>query len=264
MGSSDSANDEWLELHNPGAEPVNLQGWTLTDNGDLRISLSGWVPPYGFYLLERTDDQAVANIAADQIYTGGMNNSGETIWLLDLNGMVIDSANADGSSWPAGHETAHRSMERRGGDDRSGNWGTFPGYGGVGRDADGNAIGGTPRQPNAIDLPTPAPTYVPSRVVINEVLIRPHYDWEGAGGVSPDDEFIEPDQVLQLGVPPVRVDIMTSIAGISWDEAWAGKAPGDCGGVPVHYLGREQFIANKRAAGRAKDIADIEALGESG
>jgi hypothetical protein len=79
-----------------------------------------------------------------------------------------------------------------------------------------------------------------------------------------EDEFIEPDQVLQLGVPPVRVDIMTSIGGVSWDEAWAGRAPGDCGGVPVHYLGREQFIANKRAAGRAKDIADLETLGEAG
>ena len=52
-------------------------------------------------------------------------------------------------------------------------------------------IGGTPRQPNAVNLPTPAPTHIPSRVVINEVLIRPHYDWEGTGGVSPDDEFIE-------------------------------------------------------------------------
>jgi len=53
------------------------------------------------------------------------------------------------------------------------------------------------------------------------------------------------------------------IGGVSWDEAWAGRAPGDCGGVPVHYLGREQFIANKRAAGRPKDLADLEALGET-
>lgn len=77
-----------------------------------------------------------------------------------------------------------------------------------------------------------------------------------------DDEFIEPDQVIQLGVPPVRVDLMTAIEGVSWDEAWASRSPGDCGGVPVHYLGREQFIANKRAAGRPKDLADIAKLVE--
>jgi hypothetical protein len=77
-----------------------------------------------------------------------------------------------------------------------------------------------------------------------------------------EDEFIEPDQVLQLGLPPVRADLMTSIEGVPWDAAWAGKASGDCGGVPVHYLGREQFIANKRAVGRPKDIADIAALGD--
>ena len=77
------------------------------------------------------------------------------------------------------------------------------------------------------------------------------------------EDFDRPDQVLQLGVPPVRVDLMTSIEGVSWEEAWEGRAAGDCGGVPASFLGRDQFIANKRAIGRLKDLADIEALGES-
>lgn len=76
------------------------------------------------------------------------------------------------------------------------------------------------------------------------------------------DDFERPDHVIQLGVPPVRIDLITSITGVSWDEAWAGRGDGCYGDVPVHYIGRDQFIANKRATGRKKDAADLEALGE--
>jgi hypothetical protein len=85
----------------------------------------------------------------------------------------------------------------------------------------------------------------------------------GAGGLGLQaGDFTKPGQVIQFGVPPARVDILTSISGLSWGEADAGKVAGSCGGVPVYLLGREQFIANKRATGRQKDLADIEALGE--
>jgi Lamin Tail Domain len=230
-GTVADASDEWLELHNPGPEAVSLDGWRLTDGHDLQVALKGTLPAYGFYLLERTSDQTVADIAADQIYTGGLNNSGETLELLDPAGALIDSANADGGGWPAGSDQPRRSMERRGGDDRRGNWATFPGYGGVGRDAEGNAIGGTPRQPNAINLPEPTATGMPSRVVINEVLIRPHYDWEGAGGVSTDDEFIE---LYNAGDLPVRM-----LGWVLDDVEGAGSSPFELGDAvlqPHSYL----------------------------
>ena len=76
------------------------------------------------------------------------------------------------------------------------------------------------------------------------------------------EDFRDPNKVVQLGVPPVRIDLITSISGVSWEEADASKEPGDFGDVPVCYIGRQQYIANKRAAGRKKDLADIEALGE--
>ena len=76
-------------------------------------------------------------------------------------------------------------------------------------------------------------------------------------------DFERPDQVVQLGVPPVRIDLLTSITGVSWDEAWAGRIAGRYGDIPVHYLGRDQFIANKRATGRTQDVADLEVLGEA-
>jgi hypothetical protein len=76
------------------------------------------------------------------------------------------------------------------------------------------------------------------------------------------DDFQKPDSVVQLGVPPVRIDLITSLTGISWEEADKGKQRGLYGEVPVFFLGREQYIINKRATGRKKDLADLEALGE--
>ncbi len=76
------------------------------------------------------------------------------------------------------------------------------------------------------------------------------------------DDFQNEENVVQLGLPPVRIDIITSISGVSWEQADAAKEPGSYGNVPVNYIGKMQYIANKRAIGRAKDIADIEALGE--
>jgi len=75
------------------------------------------------------------------------------------------------------------------------------------------------------------------------------------------DDFTTPGMVVQLGVPPVRIDIITRVSGVSWEKADAGKIPGRYGDTPVHFIGREDFIANKRATGRKRDIADIEALG---
>lgn len=58
------------------------------------------------------------------------------------------------------------------------------------------------------------------------------------------------------------MDIITSISGVSWDEAYEGRGKGKYGDVPVYYIGRNHYILNKRASGRKKDIADLEALGE--
>jgi hypothetical protein len=73
-------------------------------------------------------------------------------------------------------------------------------------------------------------------------------------GLTPSD-FGSPDQVVQLGVPPVRIDLLTALTGVLWDEAFSGRIAGNYGDVPVYYIGREQFIANKRATGRRKDLA---------
>ena len=83
----------------------------------------------------------------------------------------------------------------------------------------------------------------------------------GSADLKPDD-FTAANRVIQLGYSPVRIDLLNSISGVSWAEAFAGRVKGDYGGVEVYYIGREQLIANKRATGRKQDLADLEALGE--
>ena len=84
----------------------------------------------------------------------------------------------------------------------------------------------------------------------------------GSAGLGIDD-FQAPDKVVQLGVPPVRIDIITSLTGVSWDEAWSGRTKGSHAGLDVFYLGIEEFVRNKRSLGRQRDRADLEALGRT-
>ena len=77
-----------------------------------------------------------------------------------------------------------------------------------------------------------------------------------------ESDFTSPDNVVQLGVPPVRVDIMTSLTGVSWEKAEAGKIRGSYGTTAVSFISKKDLIANKKALGRNKDMADIEALGD--
>lgn len=76
-----------------------------------------------------------------------------------------------------------------------------------------------------------------------------------------ESDFAKPDVVVQLGLPPYRIDVLTSISGVTFDEAWSDRLDGEMQGVPVAFLGRESFIRNKRATGRRKDLLDIELLG---
>ncbi len=74
------------------------------------------------------------------------------------------------------------------------------------------------------------------------------------------DELSEPGIVLQIGVVPCRIDILTMISGVSFDDAWAGRVELQIEGLSVACIGKADLLANKRAAGRPKDLADVAAL----
>lgn len=78
-----------------------------------------------------------------------------------------------------------------------------------------------------------------------------------------ETDLTQPDVVAQFGLPPYRIDIMTGVSGLSFDEAWPGRVEDLFEDVRVPFLGREALIRNKRASGRTKDLADLEALGDT-
>lgn len=75
-----------------------------------------------------------------------------------------------------------------------------------------------------------------------------------------EKDFLEKNTVIQLGVPPVRIDILTSVSGLEFNEAYKNRKVFDTGELRINYISKEDFIKNKKASGRLKDLADIESL----
>lgn len=85
----------------------------------------------------------------------------------------------------------------------------------------------------------------------------------GSLGIGEDD-FTRPSTVVQLGYPPHRIDILTSIDGVEFDDAWARRVPVDADGIQIDVIGRDDLVTNKLAAGRPQDLADVERLRSPG
>jgi hypothetical protein len=78
-------------------------------------------------------------------------------------------------------------------------------------------------------------------------------------GVSPAD-LEAPGVVVQIGLPPRRIDLLTEVSGLAFDEAWRSRTVHAVGSLEVPFLGRADLLRNKRSMGRRKDLADLEAL----
>jgi len=112
MGTVSSSYDEWIELYNKTDHDIDLTGWIIeAEDGTPTIELSATVSANNFFLLERTDEDTVFNINADQIYTGALGNEGEILRLKNIDGQVIDELNCD-NGWYAGDNETKRTMER--------------------------------------------------------------------------------------------------------------------------------------------------------
>lgn len=75
-----------------------------------------------------------------------------------------------------------------------------------------------------------------------------------------ESDFTRPDIVAQFGLPPNRIDIITGVSGLSFEEAWPNRIESECEEVRVPILGREDLVANKQATGRPKDLVDVDGL----
>lgn len=78
-------------------------------------------------------------------------------------------------------------------------------------------------------------------------------------GLSQDD-FLEVDQVIQLGRAPNRIDLLTGISGVGWDEAWRSRIEVEFDGFRIPVIGKDALAANKQATGRPQDLADLARL----
>ncbi len=76
-------------------------------------------------------------------------------------------------------------------------------------------------------------------------------------------DLSKPDVVIQIGLPPRRIDFLTGLSGLTFAEAWARRVSQNFGGRQVPFLDRESLVRNKRASGRVKDLADLDAMGEA-
>lgn len=83
----------------------------------------------------------------------------------------------------------------------------------------------------------------------------------GLSGVGlTKEDFMQKDQVIQLGVAPNRIDLMPFISGVGFEEAWASRELGQIGELSVPFISKEMLKRNKAASGRSQDLADLERL----
>ncbi|WP_395086538.1 hypothetical protein [Gracilimonas sp.] len=74
------------------------------------------------------------------------------------------------------------------------------------------------------------------------------------------EDFIEPEQVIQFGYSPLRIDILTSISGVNFNEAWENRVEGRYDNQKAYFIGKKDLLKNKKATGRPSDLGDIEKL----
>lgn len=118
------------------------------------------------------------------------------------------------------------------------------------------AFHGAPRASGDIDLFV-RPSLANAQRVFDE-LPRFGAPLESAGVTAGD--FAQPAAVYQIGLPPRRIDVLTEISGVTFDEAWTSRVVGEVEGRTVGFIGRAALLKNKEASGRPKDIADAARL----
>ena len=73
-------------------------------------------------------------------------------------------------------------------------------------------------------------------------------------------DFTQPGVTFQIGIPPVRIDLLTQLTALEFNQAWQDRVEHEMGPYLVSFLGKKSLIKNKRAIGRHKDLADLECL----
>jgi hypothetical protein len=116
------------------------------------------------------------------------------------------------------------------------------------------AFHGFPRYTAALDL-----LVRPTEENANRVLLALSEFGFGQMGIQAAD-LRSPGMVVQLGAKPNRIDLLTAISGVSFEEAWAARNEAELDGIATHFIGRAALLRNKEQNGRARDLGDAEEL----
>ncbi|MDA0766445.1 MAG: nucleotidyl transferase AbiEii/AbiGii toxin family protein [Verrucomicrobia bacterium] len=119
------------------------------------------------------------------------------------------------------------------------------------------AFHGAPRFTEDIDLFVMVSPQNADRII----KVLDDFGFGGIGITSAD--FLEPDQVIQLGRTPHRIDLLTGISGVDWETAWSSRIEADLDGLTVPAIGKAALEANKKATGRPQDLADLARMRQS-
>jgi len=116
------------------------------------------------------------------------------------------------------------------------------------------ALHGRPRYTGVLDILV-RPTFENAHMLVH---ILNEFGFAESGFKEAD--FLQAEQLIQLGRAPTRIDLLTSITGVSSEEAFATKVPAELDGIPVFVLGKDALVRNKLAVGRPQDLADVNVL----
>lgn len=289
--SAAKSEDEWIELWNPNSFAVSLSSTTLKSltDGKPTLALSGVVAPYGYYLIERTDDTVISDRTADLTSSfgggtgSGLSNSGEQL-ALDLHGVVFDTTPTPScGGWCGGSAFAYQSMERYNpyapGDIAS-NWGSGGTFVTNGKNASNTPILGTPGRRNGINyLIDKTQTILTSNKTLTAT---------GSPYIIPGDFTIPADKKLSLAAGTIiklfknaSIDvggkievqgtesqpvIFTSFVDdeyggdLNGDGTSTVPAPGDWQGIKIKAAGSELDHTRIRYAGTKNDPGRWSAL----
>jgi len=93
-----------------------------------------------------------------------------------------------------------------------------------------------------------------------EKVLRALSDFDAPAGNLTADDLSRKDTIFQIGVPPLRIDIITGIDGVEFQDAWPDRFETVFGGVPAFVISRRHLITNKKSSARLQDLADVQGL----